>query len=94
MHIHTATSHDAESISALIRSVAHYFTLHPQGLGAEEILKTLTGEAIDGLIHAAHFRYFARFTTLCRKSIAQIAAKVGGIEGEFVVSRFKTYNKR
>jgi len=61
MHIRPAISHDAEAISALIRSVAHYFTLHPQGQGTEEFLKTITGEAIDGLIHAAHFRYFAGF---------------------------------
>lgn len=59
MNIRTATSHDAESISVLIRSVAHYFTLHPQGLGAEEFLKTITGDAIEGFIHAANFRYFA-----------------------------------
>lgn len=77
MNIRPATSHDAEAISTLIRSVARYFTLHPQGLGAEAFLKTLTGEAIDGLIHEVNFRYFTRFTTLRRKSIAQIAQKVG-----------------
>lgn len=61
MNIRTATSHDATAISTLIRSVAHYFTLHPQGLGAESFLKTLAIEAIDGLIQAANFRYFAGF---------------------------------
>jgi len=59
MNIRTATSHDATAISALIRSVAHYFTLHPQGLGAEGFLKTITADAIDGLIQAVNFRYFA-----------------------------------
>lgn len=61
MYIRTATSHDAESISVLIRSVAHYFTLHPQGLGAEEFLEAISGDAIEGFIHAANFRYFAGF---------------------------------
>ena len=61
MNIRPATSHDAESISTLIRSVAHYFTLHPQGQGAEGFLKTIAVEAINGLIQAAHFSYFAGF---------------------------------
>lgn len=61
MNIRPATSNDSKSISTLIRSVAHYFTLHPQGLGAEGFLKTIASDAIDGLVQAAHFRYFAGF---------------------------------
>jgi hypothetical protein len=55
MEIRRATPEDAEAISALIKSVAHYFTLHPQGLGAEAFLQSIEPEAIRGYITAPNF---------------------------------------
>ena len=44
--IREAELSDAPAISALIKSVAHYFTLDPAGIGAERFLQTITPEAI------------------------------------------------
>ena len=57
MEIRRATPEDAEAISTLIKSVAHYFTLHPQGLGAEAFLQSIEPEAIQGYITAPNFLY-------------------------------------
>jgi GNAT superfamily N-acetyltransferase len=58
MEIRNATAEDAEAISTLIKSVAHYFTLHPAGLGAETFLQSIEPEAIQGYITAPNFRYY------------------------------------
>lgn len=61
MVIRPATTNDAEAISALISGVAHYFTLHPQGLGAEAFLKTIEPSAISGYITAENIMYQVAF---------------------------------
>lgn len=61
MKIRRATSEDALDVSALIKSVAHYFTLHPQGLGAEAFLKTIEPNAISDFIAAPNFCYYVGF---------------------------------
>ncbi len=61
MNIRAATANDAEAISALIRSVAHFFTLRPDGAGAEDFLKTISPDAIEGYINAPHFRCHVGF---------------------------------
>ena len=48
MQIRPATLNDADAISALIKSVAHYFTLQPQGQGAEGFLQGIEPAAIAG----------------------------------------------
>ncbi len=55
--IRPATLQDAVAISALIHSVAHYFTLHPQGEGAEAFLQTIGVASIAGFIAAPNFHY-------------------------------------
>ena len=61
MNIRPATPNDSLTISALIRSVAHYFTLHPEGIGAEEFLKTISPEGINSYITAPNFHYLVGF---------------------------------
>lgn len=61
MHIQPATPHDASAISALIHSVAHHFTLRPDGQGAEEFLLTIGTDAIQRCIEDPRFRYLAGF---------------------------------
>lgn len=57
LSIQPATVHDAPQISALISGVARYFTLHPQGLGAEAFLVSMTADAIAGYIRDEGFHY-------------------------------------
>jgi GNAT superfamily N-acetyltransferase len=57
LEIRSAKSTDALAISTLIRSVAHFFTLHPEGVGAEAFLETVSPAAIEDLINAPNFRY-------------------------------------
>ncbi len=59
MRIRKATPEDAEAISALIRSVAHYFTLEPSGKGAERFLESITPKVIAGYISNAEIHYLA-----------------------------------
>ncbi|AOY90965.1 hypothetical protein BKK79_03405 [Cupriavidus sp. USMAA2-4] len=61
MEIRSATPHDAERISSLIRSVSRFFTLDPHGLGAEGFLARIEPEAVRGYISAPDFRYAAGF---------------------------------
>jgi len=61
MNIRPAKPTDALAISLLIRSVAHYFTLHPEGMGAEDFLQTISPEAILEYLNAPHFLYLAGF---------------------------------
>jgi GNAT superfamily N-acetyltransferase len=57
MDIRVATREDAEAISALIHGLAHYFTLDPNGVGAEEFLKTIAPKSIAEYISARNFCY-------------------------------------
>ena len=55
--IRAATVDDAPEISALITGVAHYFTLHPRGEGAEKFLESIQPPAIEELIEAENHLY-------------------------------------
>ncbi|HZD42121.1 MAG TPA: GNAT family N-acetyltransferase [Terriglobales bacterium] len=59
MDIRRAVPEDAEAISTLIKSVAHYFTLNPQGGGAGAFFQSIEPEAIRGYITAPSFLYYA-----------------------------------
>jgi GNAT superfamily N-acetyltransferase len=61
MDIRPATPNDSLAISALIRSMVHRFTLHPEGIGAEDFLKTISPQGIEGCITAPNFLYLAGF---------------------------------
>jgi GNAT superfamily N-acetyltransferase len=58
MQIHPATPDQADAISALIQSVKHHFTLHPDGVGAEAFLQGIEPGAIRGYIQAPNIRYY------------------------------------
>ena len=60
--IRPALPEEAKSISDLIKSVAHYFTLHPDGKGAEKFLLSIAPEAIDGYITNPSFKYLVGLT--------------------------------
>ncbi len=49
---------DASAISRLIGSVARFFTLQPDGLGAEDFLKTISPEAVASYLVDPRFAYF------------------------------------
>ncbi len=55
--IQLATREYAAPISDLIGSVSSYFTLHPQGLGAEGFLETISPESILKYIENPSFYY-------------------------------------
>ncbi|WP_420126884.1 GNAT family N-acetyltransferase [Longimicrobium sp.] len=57
MHIRPATAGDAAGISALILSVSRFFTLHPDGEGAEAFLANLSPQAIGGYLVSPAFAY-------------------------------------
>lgn len=61
MKIRTATLKDADAISTLILGVAHHFTINPEGVGAEDFLKTISREAIERCINAPNLKYLAGF---------------------------------
>jgi GNAT superfamily N-acetyltransferase len=61
LHIRRATKEDAQAISQLILSLAHYFTLHPKGEGAEKFLSSISSSAITSYIEADNFMYFTGF---------------------------------
>lgn len=56
MNIRSALPQDAAAISALALSVAHFFTLDPNGQGAEDFLQTLGTEAIASRLQTALFK--------------------------------------
>lgn len=58
MKIQPASREDASAISSLIKGVAHYFTLSPNGEGAEAFLKTIEPDAIESYIVSDEFSYF------------------------------------
>ena len=53
---------DANAISLLIKSLSHFFTAHPQGLGTETFLQSVEPNAIKAKITDASFRYFVGFS--------------------------------
>ena len=55
MRIRPATPEDAAAISALVLSVAHFFTLNPEGRGADAFLQTLQPDAVAARLAAASF---------------------------------------
>jgi GNAT superfamily N-acetyltransferase len=57
LKIRIATPQDATAISSLIFSVANYFTLHPQGVGAEAFFETISESAIASYISDPNFVY-------------------------------------
>ncbi len=57
-----AVAQDAPQISALIAGVARYFTVHPQGLGAEAFLVGMSADAIAGYIQDPGFVYLVART--------------------------------
>lgn len=59
MDIRTATVSDAGAISALVGSVMHHLTLHPDGEGAERFIATMTPAAIAEAIDAPNMLYLA-----------------------------------
>lgn len=61
MEIRTASVDDAAAVSALIGSVMHHLTLHPDGAGAERFIGTMTVAAIADTIRAPNMRYLAGF---------------------------------
>ncbi len=58
MYIRPANPSDCDAISALIRSVAHYFTVHPEGVGAEQFLQTIEPASIQGYVTAPNIDYW------------------------------------
>lgn len=57
IHIEPAHVRDAAHISALIAGVARYFTVHPQGHGAESFLVSMSADAIASYIRDEAFTY-------------------------------------
>ncbi len=57
MHIRPATPADAAAISGLILGVSRFFTLHPEGQGAEVFLETLTPQAFGGYLSSPEYAY-------------------------------------
>ncbi len=57
MNIREAKLEDAERISSLIHSVAHYFTLEPDGKGAEQFLDSISPAAIGVYISSPEYYY-------------------------------------
>jgi len=71
LQIRPATAMDAERISLLIRSLAHFFTLHPKGVGAEAFMASIGPLAIRETIESSDFEYFVGETS------GQLAGVVG-----------------
>lgn len=55
--IRPAASEDAPAISRLIHSVSHFFTVHPQGEGADAFLDSIRPAAIASYIQSNDFLY-------------------------------------
>ena len=61
LHIRRATIDDAEAISTLVHSVAHYFTVHADGRGAEEFFKSITPDAIHSYLASDQYVYWVGY---------------------------------
>lgn len=62
MNIRPAQIQDANTISLLIKNLSRFFTIHPQGLGAEAFLQSVEPIAIETKISDASFSYFVAFS--------------------------------
>ncbi len=58
IEIRPATSNDASAISAFIHALSPYFTIEPDGRGAEQFFASISSEAIAGYIRSPNFAYF------------------------------------
>lgn len=58
LQIRRAESADASRISALILDLAPYFTLHPDGQGAEVFLESVNTKGVQGFLQSTQFDYF------------------------------------
>lgn len=58
MKISVATAQDAAAVSRLIGSVARFFTLQPDGAGAEDFLKTISTDSVTRYLTDPRFAYF------------------------------------
>lgn len=56
--IQRATATDSPAISQLIVGLSRFFTLDPQGAGAEVFLQTISPAAIQSLIEAPNMAYY------------------------------------
>lgn len=61
MQIRPATIDDATALSQLLHSVTSYFTIHPDGKGAEQFFETITPTAMAQRLQSAQFKYWAGF---------------------------------
>lgn len=61
MQIRPATIDDAEALSQLLHSVTSYFTIHPDGRGAELFFDTITPAAMRQRLQSAQFQYWCGF---------------------------------
>lgn len=61
MELRPATAGDAGAISALINSVMHHLTIHPEGIGAEQFIASLSPAGVAAMIAAPGMRYMACF---------------------------------
>lgn len=59
MHIRPATIDDADAFSQLLHSVTSYFTIHPNGEGAELFFETITPAAMAQRLQSTQFTYWA-----------------------------------
>jgi len=75
MEIRDAKLEDAESISALINRVAHFFTLDPKGKGAERFLESISPEAIRSYVSSDDYDYIV---ALGSNNIVGVAAMKDG----------------
>lgn len=62
MNTRPAQIQDAKAISLLIKSLSHFFTIHPQGLGAEAFLQSVEPSAIETKISDVSFSHFVAFS--------------------------------
>lgn len=58
MDIRLAKLSDASDISRLIKRLTHFFTVDPQGIGAENFLSSLEPSSIAKLISASNYKYY------------------------------------
>lgn len=58
MLIRRAHGDDAGAVSALIRSLAHFFTIAPDGAGAEQFLASVSEDALRDYFASPRFLYY------------------------------------
>lgn len=88
MQIRPANAQDAPAISALIQSVAHYFTVNSDGSGAEEFFNTITPQAIAYCVQDCRFLYLAGFIDVELAGVIAIRDK-SHLYHLFVAPRFQ-----